>query len=80
MNDTELLSQFSRILQDLLADEAISLGMETRREDVSGWDSFAYVNFIVAAEAELGIKFGVADVESFQTVGDIVRKVQELTS
>ena len=42
------------------------------------WDSFAYVNFIVAVEAELGIKFGVADVESFKDVGEVVARTKSL--
>ena len=37
--------------------------METRREDVPDWDSFNYVNFIVAVEMEFGVKFKVADIE-----------------
>ena len=52
--------------------------MNTRRGDVDGWDSFMYVNFIVAIELELKIKFRVADVESFDTVGDIVAEARSL--
>ena len=52
--------------------------MDTRRSDVPNWDSFMYVNFIVAAEMDLGIRFGVADVESFDTVGEIAKKAQAL--
>ena len=76
MTDTELLTLFSRILGDLLLDDCVALAMNTRRSDVEGWDSFTYVNFIVAVELELGIKFRVADVESFETVGDIVAHVR----
>ena len=72
MDENGLLALFTRVLRDLLADDSIVLGMETTRGDVPGWDSFNYVNFIVAVEAELGIKFRIADVESFQTVGEIV--------
>ena len=78
MTDQELLDAFTRILRSLLADDAITLRAETTRGDVPEWDSFTYVNFIVAVEMELGVKFGVADVESFQTVGDIVRKTRAL--
>lgn len=79
MTDTEVLDVFTRILRDLLGDDSVRLGLETRRSDVPGWDSFAYVNFIVAVEMELNLKFRVADVESFSTVGDIVREVRALT-
>jgi acyl carrier protein len=72
MNDQDILATLTRILRDLLMDDGIVLTMNTRREDVPNWDSFAYINFIVGVESELGIRFNVAEVESFETVGDIV--------
>lgn len=72
MTEEKLLTIFTQILQNLLDDESIVLTMETKRHDVPDWDSFNYINFIVAVEMELGIKFKVADVESFLSVGDIV--------
>jgi acyl carrier protein len=78
MTDQELLDSFTRILSDLLGNTAIVLGMETTRGDVPDWDSFNYVNFIVAVEVELGVKFRIADVESFERVGDIVKNTQAL--
>ena len=78
MTDAELLATFTRILSDLLGDDSITLEMQTTRADVPGWDSFNYVNFIVAVEVELGIKFRIADVESFGTVGDIVAGARAL--
>lgn len=78
MTEEKILAAFTRILRDLLGDDSIVLTMDTQRSDVPDWDSFMYVNFIVAAEQELKIKFGVADVESFVTVGDIVREARAL--
>ena len=37
-----------------------------------------YVNFIVAVESEFRIQFRLADVESFETVGDIVQEIKAL--
>ena len=54
--------------------------METRRDDIPNWDSFAYISFIVAVEMKYGIKFGVAEVESFPNVGAIVRRITETLS
>jgi acyl carrier protein len=54
--------------------------METRREDVPNWDSFNYINFIVAVEIEFGVKFKVADIESFPDVGAIVRETTKLAA
>jgi acyl carrier protein len=78
MTEQDILNRLTRILQDLLSDDSIVLIMETKREDVANWDSFAYVSFIVAVEIEFGLKFGVADVESFQNVGAIVRRIGAL--
>lgn len=78
MTDQELLDLFTRILRDLLGNDSIVLGMDTTRGEVPNWDSFNYVNFIVAVEVELGIKFRIADVESFATVGDIVAGARAL--
>jgi acyl carrier protein len=52
--------------------------METRREDVQGWDSFNYINFIVAVEMEFGVKFKVADIESFPNVSAIVDETKKI--
>jgi acyl carrier protein len=72
------LTTFTRTLRDLIGNDSIVLAMNTRRSDVEGWDSFMYVNFIVAIELELQIKFSIVDVESFETVGDIVAEARSL--
>jgi acyl carrier protein len=78
MTNEEILNTFSRILRDLLLDDSIVLSMATRREDVPNWDSFNYINFIVAVEIEFGVKFRVADIEAFETVGEIVDQVRTM--
>ena len=78
MTDAEILDTLTRILRDLLEDPAVVLTPATTRPEVPRWDSFAYVTFIVAVEGEFGIKFPLADVESFQTVGDIVNAIETL--
>lgn len=80
MTDQEILQSLTNILRDLLDNETLVLTPETTRPDVVGWDSFNYVNFIVAVEVEFGIKFQLADVESFVTVGDVVKEIQALKS
>jgi acyl carrier protein len=80
MKDIEILDAMSQILRELLGDNAVTLTPQTRRHDVPGWDSFNYVNFIVAVELQFKIKFRVAEVESFETVGDIVARTLALLS
>ena len=78
MTDPEILDTLTGILRDLLGDPGIMLTPATTRPEVPRWDSFAYVSFIVAVEVEYGIKFPIADVEAFQTVGDIVDAIKKL--
>jgi acyl carrier protein len=78
MTNQDILTSFNRILRDLLLDDSIIVTMETRREDVPNWDSFNYINFIVAVEVEFGVKFKVADIDSFQDVGAIVAETANL--
>jgi acyl carrier protein len=78
MTAQDVLTAFTRILRDMLLDDSIALTMDTRREDVPNWDSFNYINFIVAAEIEFGVKFKVADIESFANVGAIVMETINL--
>ena len=74
----DIPSTFSRILCDLLLDDSIVLTMASRREDIPGWDSFNYINFIVAVERQFDVKFKIADIESFPDVGAIVTEVARL--
>jgi acyl carrier protein len=78
MTVQEILASFTRILRDLLLDDSIVLEMETRREDIPNWDSFNYINFIVAVELEFGVKFKIADIESFPNVGAIVTEMTKI--
>ena len=75
MTEQKILSTLTQILSDLLGDDTIQLTMETVRDDISGWDSFNYVNFIVAVEAEFKIRFRIAEVESFPNLGAIVNAI-----
>jgi acyl carrier protein len=80
MTVQEILAAFTRILRDLLLDDSVVLTMETRREDIPNWDSFNYINFIVAVEQEFGVKFKIADVESFPNVGAIITEMTNMLS
>ena len=78
LSEHDILESFTRILRDLLLDDSIVLTMATRRDEVRDWDSLAYISFIVGVETEFGVKFGVAEIESFENVGAIVRRAKSL--
>src|SRR6201986_1694621 len=80
ITDQEILTKLTDILRAALLNDSIVLKMDTEREDVPNWDSFNYINFIVATEIEFGVKFRVADIESFENVGAIVTELRNMSS
>lgn len=80
VSEQQILDALTRILRDLLLDDSIVLTMTTRRDEVRDWDSLAYISFMVGVETEFGVKFGVAEIESFENVGAIVRRTRALVS
>lgn len=80
MTDQEILKALTRILRDLLLDDSILLTMDTRRAEIPNWDSFNYLNFIIAVEIEFSLKFKIADIESFDNVGAIVTQITKMVS
>ena len=78
MTDQEILNALTGILRDVLLDDTIVLTKDTRRDEVAHWDSFNYINFIVSVEVKFGVKFRVADIESFENVGAIVKQLKTM--
>jgi acyl carrier protein len=78
MTDQELLDTLTDVLRDILLDDSVMLTKDTRRADVPNWDSFNYINFIVTVEVKFGVKFKVADIESFENVGAIVQQLKTM--
>ncbi len=78
MTDRDILDTLTRIVRDLVGDDTIVLTAESTGEDVPGWDSSTYVNFIVSVEMELGVRFPLADVEAFKTFGQIADAAKAL--
>jgi len=76
MTDQEILAIFTRILRDLLADDAISLDMATTRADVPGWDSMANVNLLLEIEAAANVRFKAAEVLRLKNVGELIELVE----
>ena len=66
MNQEQVLLKLTQILRDLLANDEIVLGMDTRRSDVPNWDSFAYVNFIYKVLNRLFPAINLHECDAFE--------------
>ena len=75
MNDKEIYAALTQVFRDVFDDDDITLTPMTTADDISGWDSQAHVNLVVAAETRFGIRFRTAELESLHNVGDFVQLI-----
>jgi acyl carrier protein len=76
VNDAEALELITSVVRDVLDDDAIVLSPASMPADVKGWDSVAHVSIVVSLERKLRRAFTTEQIESLQSVGDLVRVAQ----
>ncbi len=77
MERPEIYERLTKIISQVLGDDAIVLTPTTSAEDVPGWDSFNHINIIVGAEAEFGVKFNASELEQLKNVGDFAALIEK---
>lgn len=55
----------------------IQINTETQPSDVDGWNSLGHLQLIVRLEQELNLSFELDELIEMQSVGDIVRIVEQ---
>ncbi len=72
MNESQIYEKLAGIFYDIFDDRDVILGPNTCAADIENWDSFNHVNLIVAIESSFDVKFPTQEIESMESVGDIV--------
>ena len=72
MERADIFSQIQTIFEDILDDEAITLGETTTADDVEGWDSLTHIQLVVAVEKHFKVKFKSKEILSWKNVGEMV--------
>ena len=65
------------LLEDLFELEEGEITAETRLEDIDEYDSMTRLSLIVMMEDEFGVKLDGATIKTFQTVGDILARMEK---
>ena len=63
--------RIQEIARDVFGDDVPVLNDSTKPGDVSGWDSFGHVNFMLSVENEFGVEFTEDEFVSFEDVGGL---------
>lgn len=65
------------ILREIFPQAGSDFRAEWGPEDVEGWDSLAHLNLTMAVGLRFGIEMDFEVVMGIQTIGDLIRLVEE---
>jgi acyl carrier protein len=76
MSREQIYAELTKIFREVFRDENLVIAGSTTAEDVSGWDSTAHVNLLLAIEMHLGVTFHTSEIDEMRTVGDLVDAIE----
>ena len=76
MTRNEILEKIIDVVKEILGHDTLQLMESTSPKDVERWDSVSNINIVMTLEGEFGIRFGLGELESMLTVGDIINGVE----
>ena len=76
---SDVLAGITDIVRTTFDDPSLAVTPQTRAADVTGWDSVAMVEIIMAVEERFGVRFGSRDMDRIGCVGDMVGLIEEKT-
>lgn len=72
MHDGQIYEKLTTLFHDVFDDKSIIVGPGTSASNIEDWDSFNHINLILAIEASFHVKFSTQELESMESVNDIV--------
>lgn len=80
MSHEDILEQVRQIMLDVFDLDALTITDNTTAKDIEDWDSLSHIRLVVSIEKHFGIRFTTAEIESFDTVGEMVRAIAAKTA
>lgn len=75
MAEADIYAALESVFHDVFMRDDIKLAPQMTAKDIEGWDSFKQIEIILAVEGEYHIKFNTRELDSLQSVGDLVRVI-----
>lgn len=72
--EAEITAALAGIFAEVFGRE-VALSPALTAKDVPGWDSFKQIEIIMAAEESFALRFSTRELDSLQSVGDLVRVI-----
>jgi len=77
MHKDQIFQTVQEIIQDALDLENQPLTLASSAKDIERWDSVANIGIIMSIEQEFGFKFDLSELDTMNTVGDIVEAIEK---
>ncbi len=72
MDRPSVIDQLNGIFEEIIDDGRVCLSESTVPADVSGWDSLAHIQLVVAMEKHFDVKFTSEEILLWKNVGEMV--------
>jgi len=72
MTRDEIYPELDGIFNDVFMRRDIRLRAELTARDIPGWDSFRFIDIIMAAEERFGIRLDTDEIDGLNNIGDLV--------
>jgi acyl carrier protein len=80
MNETSIQNSVFDVFADVFGVAESDLAVTSTRDDFEDWDSLGHIRLVTALEARFGVSLTVQQIESLQSVGDVVDCIGTLAS
>lgn len=76
MNEMQIYTRLTKIFQDVLDDDSISLTPQLTAKEVDGWDSLTHIRIMLTVERAFKTKFSTSEIGKLKNVGDLVALIR----
>jgi acyl carrier protein len=75
--NNNILHQLQEVFRKVFRQNDLVINNNTSAKDIQGWDSFMHIELISTIESEFKITFSFNEVIKFNTVGDMIKSIEE---
>ncbi|MBL8012532.1 MAG: acyl carrier protein [Candidatus Omnitrophica bacterium] len=75
--EQSIVERAQNVFRDIFSNPALSITPSTTAKDIEGWDSFTHITLILAMEREFKVKFGLGELQSLTSVGDLLTLIEK---
>ncbi len=80
MKRADINHTVQEICRDILDDNSLILNDHQRASDIENWDSLAHISIITSIEKHYRIRFGLGELDSMESIGDLLDMIARKTA